>query len=32
MAAQRLLIDGQASLRQTVTALSDDLFEAEGTS
>jgi len=32
MAAQHLLIDGQLSLRQTVTALSDDLFEAEGTS
>lgn len=32
MAAQRLLIDGQASLRQTVTALSDDLFGSEGMS
>ena len=32
MAAQRLLIDGQASLNRAVTTLSDDLFEGEGTS
>nr|WP_265499852.1 hypothetical protein [Paracoccus beibuensis] len=29
MAAQRLLIDGQASLNRTVAALGDDLFEGE---
>ena len=32
MAAQRLLIDGQASLNRAVTALSADLFEGEGPS
>ena len=32
MAAQRLLIDGQASLNRAVTALSDDLFEGAGMS
>lgn len=32
MAAQRLLIDGQASLNRAVTALSADLFESESAS
>ena len=32
MAAQRLLIDGQASLNRAVTALSTDLFEDESAS